>query len=299
MDRLHAMNAFVTVADLRGFAPAARKLRLSPSVVTRLVAALEERLGAQLLQRTTRRVALTDAGGRYLERARRILGDVAEAEALVQADRTEPAGRFVIAAPLVFGRLHVAPLVCDYLAKFPRVVGELMLGDRAVNLVEEGIDASVRIGHLVDSAAVARLVGATRRVVVGSPKYLERSGVPREPASLAKHHVIQFTALTPAPQWTFTRRGEPVTVPVTPTLVTNSADAAIGHAERGGGLAMVLAYQVAEAVKAKRLRVVLEGFEPPPLPIHVLYPSGRLLTAKVRAFVDLINATRSWRFVDL
>lgn len=298
MDRLQAMTAFVTVADLKGFAPAARRLRLSPSVVTRLVAALEERLSTRLLQRTTRSVKLTDAGARYLERARRILGDVTEAEALAQADRTEPSGHFVVTAPQVFGRLHVAPLMCEFLMRHPKVVGELTLGDRAVNLVEEGVDAAIRIGALVDSAVVARVVGATRRVVVASPKYLEQHKPLRRPDALTGHQLIQFTALTPAPQWTFTRRGELLTVPINPTLITNSADAAIGHAERGGGLTMALGYQVIDAVKAKRLRVVLEAFEPAPLPIHVLYPTSRLLTAKVRAFVDLITSTRDWRFTD-
>lgn len=292
------MEVFVAVADLKGFAPAARRLRLSPSVVTRLVAALEDRLATRLLQRTTRVVKLTDAGARYLERARRVLGDVTEAEALAQADRTEPTGRFAVTAPQVFGRLHVAPLMCEFLQQYPGVVGDLMLGDRAVNLVEEGIDAAIRIGALVDSAVVARVVGATRRVVVASPKYLARHKPLRRPQGLVGHRLIQFTALTPSPQWAFTRRGEGVTVPISPTLITNSADAAIGHAERGGGLTLALGYQVIEAVKARRLAVVLEDFEPAPLPIHVLYPSTRLLTAKVRAFVDSIVTTRDWRFTD-
>jgi DNA-binding transcriptional LysR family regulator len=286
------------VADLKGFAPAARKLKLSPSVVTRLVAALEERLSTRLLQRTTRTVSLTDAGARYLERARRILGDVSEAEALAQADRTEPNGRFVVTASQVFGRLHVAPLMCAYLAKYPRVVGELTLGDRAVNLVEEGVDCAVRIGALVDSTVVARAVGSTRRVVVASPKYLALHKPIRKPEALAGHLLIQLTALTLAPQWTFTRRGESSSVPITPTLITNSADAAIGHAMLGGGLTMALGHHVVDAVKAKKLQVVLEDFEPPPLPIHVLYPSTRLLTAKVRAFVDLLTSSRDWRFTD-
>lgn len=298
MDRLQAMTAFVNVADLKGFAPAARKLKLSPSVVTRLVAGLEERLSTRLLQRTTRTVSLTDAGARYLERARRILGDVTEAEALAQADRAEPSGRFVVTAPQVFGRLHVAPLMCEFLAKHPRVVGELTLGDRAVNLVEEGVDLAVRIGALADSSVVARAVGSTRRVVVAAPKYLRAHKPLRRPEALAGHALIQFTALTPAPQWTFARRGEPVTVPIAPSLVTNSADAAIGHATRGGGLTMALGYQVADEVRARRLQVVLEEFEPPPLPIHILYPSTRLLTAKVRAFVDLVTSSRDWRFTD-
>ncbi len=298
MDRIQAMTAFVAVADLQGFAAAARRLRLSPSVVTRLVAALEERLGARLLQRTTRSVTLTDAGARYLDRARRIVADVDEAEANAQADRTIPTGRFAVAAPLVFGRLHTAPLMCQYLEKYPAVLGELTLGDRAVNLVEEGLDTAVRIGNLVDSTLVVRAVGATRRVVVASPKYLERHKPIRRPDGLKGHQFIHFTALSAAPQWNFTRRGEEQSVSLSPSLVTNSADAAIGHALLGGGLTMALGYQVIDAVRAKRLQVVLEDFEPPPLPIHVLYPSTKLLSAKVRAFVDLITATCDWQFTD-
>ena len=299
MDRLEAMTVFVAVADLRGFAPAARRMGLSPSAVTRFIAALEERLGTRLLQRTTRSVTLTDAGARYLERARRILADVTEAEGAAQAERTVPTGRFVVAAPNVFGRLHVAPLMCTYLAQYPAVTGELTLSDRMANLVEEGIDLAVRIGALEDSSHVARTVGATRRVVVASPKYLARHKRPRSPEAVAGHDVIQFTAINPTPEWRFMQGGAERRVSFVPKYVTNSADAAIGHAERNGGLTMVLAYQVVEAVRAGRLRILLPELEPPPLGIHLVYPSTRLLSAKVRAFVDLVATTCDWRFVDL
>ena len=169
MDRLEAMHAFVAVADLQGFAPAARKLRLSPSAVTRLIAALEERLGARLLQRTTRSVTLTDVGTRYLERARRILADVEEAEARREGERTRPSGRLVVSAPVGFGRLHVSPVMTDYLKRYPEVSAELRLSDRIVNLVEDGVDLAVRIGHLANSSLVARHVGEMRRIVVASP----------------------------------------------------------------------------------------------------------------------------------
>jgi DNA-binding transcriptional LysR family regulator len=299
MDRLEAMTAFLAVADLRGFAPAARRLGLSPSAVTRLVAALEERLGARLLQRTTRSVTLTDAGARYLERARRILADVNEAEDAAQAERSVPSGRFVVAAPNVFGRLHVAPLMGAYLTKDPAVTGELTLADRVANLVEDGIDAAVRIGLLEDSSHVARAVGATRRVVVASPAYLKRRKTPRTPDDLSNHDVIQFTAISPTPEWRFASDDAPRRRAFSPRYVTNSADAAIAHAELGGGLTLVLAYQVSAAVQAGRLRVVLRDFEPPPLPIHIVYPSTRLLSAKVRAFIELVTTTRDWHFIDI
>ena len=179
MDRLDAMQAFVTVADLRGFAPAARKLGLSPSGVTRLIAALEDRLGARLLQRTTRSVTLTDVGARYLERVRRILADVEEAEGSAKAERTRPSGRLVVSAPIGFGRLHVSPVMSAYLTRYAEVSGELRLSDRMINLVEDGVDLAVRIGHLPDSSLVARHVGEMRRIVVASNAYLRRHGEPK------------------------------------------------------------------------------------------------------------------------
>ena len=297
MDRFDAMTAFVAVVDLRGFAPAARHLGVSPSAVTRMVAALEERLATRLLQRTTRSLALTDAGARYLARARRILGDLDEAEGAAQAEHSEPTGRLVVTAPALFGRLNVAPLLSAYLARYPGVTGELSLSDRIVNLVEDGIDVAARIGVLADSSLVARKLGETRRVVVAAPAYLANHPAPKAPKDLAAHNIIHFTGLST--QWQFLVDERPHTITLEPRLTTNSADAAIDHAERGGGLTMVLAYQVAEAVRAKRLTVVLPRFEPPPLPIHLVYPTARLLSAKVRAFVELAAEICDWRFVRL
>jgi DNA-binding transcriptional LysR family regulator len=299
MDRLDAMQVFVAVAELRGFAPAARRLKLSPSVVTRQVAALEARLGTRLLQRTTRSVALTDGGARYLDRVRRILADLAAAESTARAERTTPTGRLAVSAPSVFGRLHVAPVMCAFLTTYPTVSGELSLSDRLTHLIDEGLDAAVRIGVLDDASYVARTVGATRRVVVGAPRYLARHKPPRVPADLSNHAVIQFSALTPSPTWTFAGAGRDARVAFTPRFVTNSADAAIAHAVGGGGLTMVLAYQVAEAVRAGKLRLVLADFEPPPLPIQIVYPTARLLSANVRAFIDLVTSTRDWHFTAL
>jgi len=296
MDRIDAMQAFVAVADLQGFAPAARKLGMSPSGVTRLIAALEDRLGARLLQRTTRQVALTDIGARYLERVRRILADVEEAEGSAQAERTRPSGRLVVSAPIGFGRLHVSPVMSMYLKRYPEVFGELRLSDRMINLVEDGVDLAVRIGHLPDSSLVARHVGEMRRIVVASSGYLKRHGEPRTPQAIASHQTIQFGAMTASPDWSFVENGREVRVACTPRFTTNSADAAIQYAEQDGGLTRVLAYQAAEAIRGGRLRIVLQKFEQPPLPIHIVYPTSRLLSAKVRTFVDLVTEISDWHF---
>jgi DNA-binding transcriptional LysR family regulator len=296
MDRIDAMQAFVTVADLRGFAPAARKLGLSPSGVTRLIAALEDRLGARLLQRTTRSVTLTDVGARYLERARRILGDVEEAESAVEGEQTRPGGRLVVSAPVGFGRLHVSPVMSAYLMRYPEVSGELRLSDRIVNLVEDGVDLAVRIGHLADSSLVARHVGEMRRIVVASSGYLRARGEPTTPAAIASHDTVQFGGSGASPDWRFVEQGEDIRIACTPRFLTNSADAAIQYAEQGGGLTRVLAYQAAESLRAGRLEIVLAKFEQPPLPIHIVYPTSRLLSAKVRSFIDLVTELSDWRF---
>lgn len=295
-DRFDAMSAFVAVADAEGFAPAARRLGLSPSAVTRLVAGLEERLGLRLLQRTTRRVALTDAGARFLMRARRILADLREAEDSAAAERSTPAGHLVVAAPVAFGRLHVGPLVCDFLGQHLGVTAELTLSDRYIDLLEEGVDVALRIGHLSDSTLVARRVGETRRIWVAAPDYLAKAGTPASPEDLDGHRLIHCSALGAERAWTFHGSGTPETRAIVPRYVTNSVDAALWHAGQGGGITSVLLYQAEEALRTGRLVTLLEEQEAAPLPIQFVYPSARLLSAKVRALVDLAVATCDWRF---
>jgi len=292
MDRIEAMQAFVAVADLRGFAPAARKLKLSPSAVTRLIAALEDHLGVRLLQRTTRSVTLTDVGARYHERARRILADVEEAERAAEGERTRPSGLLVVSAPVGFGRLHVSPVMSAYLERYPDVSGELRLEDRMVSLVEDGIDLAIRIGELADSTLVARQVGQMRRITVASPSYLGVRGEPKRPEAVALHDTIRFGAT----DWRFVENGNEIRVSHTPRLLTNSADAAVQYAEAGGGLTRVLAYQAADAIRRGRLKIVLHQFELPALPINIVYPTSRLLSAKVRTFIDLVIETSDWNF---
>ncbi len=296
MDRLAAIRAFAAVVDQRGFAPAARKLGQSPSVTTRLVAGLERHLKVRLLNRTTRSVSLTDAGARFHAYAQQILHYLDEAERMAENERAAPAGRLTVTAPLVFGRVHVAPLVGQYLRAYPDVRAELLLGDRIVNLVEDGIDVAVRIGVLPDSGDVVRKVGSTRRVLVASPAYCERRGTPASPFELAGHDTIAFMGMSPINTWRFDADEGPLEVGVAPRYVTNSADVAIAHAVHDGGVVLALGYQVADEVRRGGLRVLLAEFEPEPLPIQLVYPSARLLAAKVRAFVDLVAANASWDF---
>ena len=299
MDRFDAIEAFITVAESKGFAPAARKLHLSTSAITRYVAALEERLGVRLLNRTTRAVSLTDAGQRFLERGRRILADLDEAERMAESERGEPLGRLAVSAPQVFGRLHVAPLICEFMMRYPKITAELILSDRMANLVEDGIDVAIRIGHLADSSDIARKVGAVRRVLVASPHYLSGKGIPDSPSLLREHRLISFTAITPADHWRFWRGEDVEDVAVQSNYVTNSADAAIWHATQNGGLTMALSYQVADHVRDGRLIVVMADHEPPPYPVQIVYPTSRLLSLKVRAFVEEVVTTRNWDFLVL
>lgn len=258
MDRFDSMAAFVAVADARGFAQAARRLDISTSSVTRLVSQLETHLGVRLLNRTTRAVSLTDAGARFLERARRILGDLEEAERSAEDERGEPVGRLVVSAPLMFGRLHVAPLLSAYMQRYPRVSAELLLNDRFANLTEEGIDVAVRIGTLPDSGDVVRKVGATRRVLVAAPGYLDMNGEPTTPDDLERHRIIAFSALAPGRTWRFQRGDQHLEVDVKPSFTTNNGDAAITHALTGGGVTLALSYQVADHIKEGALKTVLE-----------------------------------------
>ena len=300
MDRFSAMEVFVGVAERGGFAAAARHLRLSPPAVTRMVASLEHSVGTKLLVRTTRSVKLTAAGASYLARARRILADLDEAEREARAERVQPVGRFVVSAPTVFGRREVAPVVSTLVTRYPQLSAELTLSDRLVDLVSDGIDVAVRIGTLADSSLRSRVVGATRRVVVASPALIARGRKVRTPADLAGCPTIQLTPLSPLTEWRFEARARAREgrVAIRPALVTNSPDVAITHAERGGGYAMVLAYQARELITAGKLEVVLAAYEPPPIPIQLVFAAERRDTAASRAFVELVLA-RDWKFVDL
>jgi DNA-binding transcriptional LysR family regulator len=303
VDRLDALSIFVAVAEERGFAAAARRLGRSPAAVTRAVAALEDRLGLRLFNRTTRAVALTDAGARHLELCRRLLAEFEELEESAASERVEPRGAIAVTAPVVFGRLHVLPVLLAYLRDHPGVDARLLLLDRVVALVDEGIDVGVRLGHLPDSSLRAIGCGAVRRVVCASPAYLAARGAPLHPRDLARHACIAFEgAASLTERWIFGRRGGEgggeIVVAVRPKLAVNTAEAALDAALAGAGLTRVLSYQADGLIAARRLRIVLEAFEPPPVPIHVVQPAGRHPPAKVRLFVDRAVAALRERFAD-
>jgi DNA-binding transcriptional LysR family regulator len=289
MDRLDAVHAFVVTVEAGGLSAAARKLGRSAAAVTRTVAALEQRLGVALLRRTTRGVRLTEAGERYLAACRRVLADVAEAEQLAAGARSAVRGALTVTAPSAFGALHVRPILDQYLAAHPEVTASLLLLDRVVNLVDEGIDVGVRIAILPDSSLRSIKVGEVRRVLCASPDYCARRGRPKAPRDLAAHTCISSSGTTPTDTWTFAsgRSGRAQHVKVRPALTVNSALAAIASAVDGHGVTRVLSYQVAGELAAGRLVRLLPEHEPAPLPVHVVHPPASAATARVRAFIDL------------
>lgn len=291
MDRLQAMKTFVTVVECGGLTPAARKLDVSLSVVSRIVTELETHLDVRLLTRTTRVVRPTATGAAYYENCRRILAEIDDAELAATGSHTAPRGQLAITAPVLFGRRHVMPIVVEYLRRFPEVDANCLFIDRNVNLIDEGIDVGVRIGPLPSSSLQAIPVGHVRRVVCAAPEYLAQHGVPQSPDDLANHTVIQTTGISTLPEWRFMQHGELQPTRLTPRLATTTNDSAIAAAVSGFGLAGVLSYQIADELRDGRLRIVLEDFERPPLPIHVIHREGRHAMHKVRAFIDLAVET--------
>ena len=287
MDHLDTLKAFVAVADAMGFAGGARRLGLSAPAITRAIAALEARLGTQLLHRNTRNVRLTEIGERFLDECRRILDELEQAEAEAGGAHREAQGELAITAPSIFGRLHVAPIALDFLAQHPNVTVRSLFVDRVVHLLDEGFDLAVRIARLPDSGLTAVRVGAMRRVVIASPDYLAQRGEPRTPADLSEHDAIGFsqTGGTSAP-WTFHAGNERIVAQPRMQLVSNLGEVGIEAALRGRGLSRALQYQVDADVQAGRLRIVLAEYEPEPVPVHLVYVAGRKAPAKVRAFVE-------------
>lgn len=284
MDHLDTLRTFVAVADAGGLARAARQRGVSAAAVTRAIGALERRLGTPLLHRTTRSLRLSEAGESFLADCRRILGELAAAEAAVTGVSEAPRGVLAVTAPSMFGRRHLAPVLLDYLAEQPQVSARAFFADRLVHLIDEGFDVALRIAELPDSGLTAVPVGTLRRVVAAAPAYLARRGVPATPAALAGHQGIgfNFDARTDLP-WAFSPP-YPAAQPVE-RLVVNANDVKVAAACAGHGLVRALAYQVADEVADGRLCIVLAEYEPPPVPVHLVYPAGRMAAAKVRSFV--------------
>ena len=298
MDRWQAMRVFVRVAEAGSFAEAARHLHMSAPSVTRAIAALEDMIGTRLFVRTTRSVKLTEAGDRYFEDCRRILSDMVEAEAAAAGSYATPSGTLTVTASAMFGQMYVLPIITEYLDTYPMMTGRSLFVDRPVNLIEEGADVAIRIGHLADSGFSAIRVGSIRRVICGAPAYFERHGVPKTPADLRDHRIAASTSAWASPEWRFGADRKTIAT-VSPKLLCNTNEAAVAAATEGWGLTRVLHYQAGPALLNGRLQIVLADYEEPPLPIHVLHPEGRRASAKVRAFLDLaVERLRANRLVN-
>ena len=289
LDRIEAMKVFIAALDEGSLAAAGRLLKRSPAAVSRAMAFLEAHVGVELLHRTTRSIRLSEAGERYAVACRRILVDLEEADIIAGGERSTPRGMLTLSAPPVSGEDIVRPILDDFLDAYPMVSARLLLVDRPVNLIEEGVDLALRVADLPDSSLITtRIGGDVRRVVVASPHYLSSHPPIREPADLASHEIVVFTNFG-LDSWSFTPASGstvPRSVHFAPRLTVNSVRAALESAIKGRGLTRLYSYHVAEAVRGGLLQVVLAEAEYPALPVHLLTPKGRISVPKVRAFVD-------------
>jgi DNA-binding transcriptional LysR family regulator len=287
IDKHHLISVFLAVVDANGLSGAARKLKVSPPVVTRAINELEENLGVRLLTRTTRVVRVTEAGARYAKDCRRILSELDEAEESISGEHGAPRGQIAITAPGWFGAKFITPIVTEYLERHPQVSASCWFMDRVVNMVEEGVDVAVRIAALPDSSLQAILVGRMRVVLCAAPDYIARGGALHSPADLASHSVVCAGAVAPGHEMRFSQDGKSRTMKMHPRLATTTNESAVAAAVAGFGLTQQMRYKVAEHLSSGRLQEVLSDFEPPALPVHVLHREGRLASRRVRAFLDL------------
>lgn len=286
MNKLNAMATFACIVDKGSLTAAADSLDTSLPSVVRALAALERELGIRLLNRTTRRLHLTDEGAQYLDHCRTVLSAMQDFELGLASRQTQPRGRLSVTASVLFGRRYVAPIAAGFIRRYPDVTANLLFVDRVVSVVEEGIDVAVRIGHLRDSSLVAIRVGVVRRVICASPQYLKRYGVPQKPADIATHACVRHTGLAPHSEWHFRVGRRNLAVPVNAVMTCNEIDSVLSACTQGIGLGMFLSYQAAPGRKSGELKYVLEAFETEPLPVHVIYPHTKLMSPRVRAFVD-------------
>jgi len=289
MDRFDEIHAFAAVADARSFTQGARRLGVSSAQVSKLVARLENRLGARLLNRTTRDVSLTDTGRAYLERARALLEDFEALEGSVR-DQSGPRGLLKVSAPVSFGANQLTPALLDFAAAYPEVSLDVSSTDRMVNLVEEGFDVGVRIGQLTDSSVIARKLAAVRMVTCASRDYLQAAGAPATPQDLAQHEAILDNNVRDPFVWSYGESGEQYEVRVHGRLKLGGADACVAAARRGLGVTRTPAFAAADDLRAGRLTALLCAYEPQLIHVHAVYPHARHLAAKVRVFVDFLAA---------
>ena len=286
MNRLESMAVLLAVMDAGSLSAAGRKLGMPLPTVSRKLSELETHLKARLLTRSTRRLTLTDTGRSYVAACRRILDDIHEAERAAAGEYSEPRGELVVTAPVVFGRLHVLPILSEFLKVYPEVNVRLALGDRIVNLLEDHVDLALRIGALPDSGLTATSLGTIRRIVCASPAYLAERGTPGDPRDLGTHQCVSFELFAAANEWRFRVDGNDAVVPIQPRLTVSTAEAAIDAAIAGVGITCVLSYQVESALRAGLLALLLRRFEPPPMPVSFLYSGQGRLPLKLRALLD-------------
>lgn len=288
MDTFHLMKVYIAVAEEQGFSAASRRLNMSAPTVTRAVAHLEETLKVKLLNRTTRYVRMTEAGARYLEDAKRILHDVKVANEAALGINATPQGKISVTAPVLFGQQFVLPTITDYLERYPQTQVNAVFLDRVVNLLEEGHDVGIRIGELVDSSMRAKKVGSVRLILVASPEYLAKNGIPKNCQDLAQHSLIAANTGSLNPDWQFLVNKQNETVKINPRLTVTTNQGAINAAKNGLGITRVISYQVAEELKDNKLKVLLEAFEYPAKPINIVHREDKFSSAKVRSFIDLL-----------
>ncbi|CAG9249467.1 LysR family transcriptional regulator [Paraburkholderia caribensis] len=289
MDRFEAMSILVTVVDAGSLSAASRKLAIPLATVSRKVNELETHLKTRLLNRTTRQLSLTEAGASYVLSCRRILEELGEAERAATGEYAAPKGSLNVTAPVVLGRLHVVPVLAEFLSLYPEIDVRLFLSDRSINLLEEHVDVAVRVGELPDSSLIAKRVGEIRVVICGSPHYLATHGTPKTPDDLTLHSSINFDGFTSPLAWTFSA-GKPLqSVAIRPRLTVNTAEAAIDAAALDVGLTRVLSYQIASSVQEGRLQTVLADYEPTPMPVNLVHAGQTPVPLKLRAFLDFMS----------
>ena len=286
MDRFHELRVFIAVADHGALAKAAGAMRSSPPAITRTLASLEERLGVRLFERTTRSLRLTEPGTKFLEDARRVLGDLDDAEQDLAGQSKIVSGNLAITTSFTFGRAILQPIVLDFIDANPQINVSMLLFDRVVDLIDEGFDLAVRIASLPDSSLVSKHVGDVTRMLVASPAYISKRGNPQTPDDLLLHAIIAQTALMPNREWRFSKAGKLARITLPARLEVNDAHACIDAAERGHGITIALSYMVKDAIRMGRLVPVLPEFAPPPVPVNFIYAQRRMLMPKVRAFID-------------